>query len=160
MPNLTKVDDNGFLNFPLSKPFDYSKGGEQPNAQFIQCTAPTSRDMQYCAALKQAFFRALPTGEDTSEDTDADNLDIDGSDVMMMIAQSPIVELPAVLEVAAKLLTNGVAKVDGEVKLSDGLLKKMDLDDFEQLVGDYLVGFVLASSLSRMKAKLSEVSSI
>lgn len=153
------VDDDGVMIFPLTTSFDYSKGGEQINAEFIACSAPNSNYMKECAALKQAFFRALPEGESSGEEANPDDLDMAGADVMMMIAQSTKVELSDVLEIGRKLLGSGLCQVDGEQKLVDSMIKKMSMDDFESLVGEYLVNFILASSLERMKDKLSQASS-
>lgn len=156
----TELDDQGEMRFMLTTPFDYSKGGEQLTAEFIVCTAPSSNQMKECAFLKQAFFRALPDGDsEASGEADPDDLDMSGSDVMMMIAQSDGVKLSDVLEVGWKLIGSGVALVDGEQKLTEPLIKKMSLDDLESLIGDYIVNFVIASSLKRMKERLSQASS-
>lgn len=141
------------IDFHLTTTFNYSHKGESTEATFIRLTAPTSRHSRECAALKQAFFRAVPRNEDAEQPDDL--ADPEGQDVITMIAMSDRVELPDVLDVARKLFTNGVAMIDGETKLTNPLIDRMSQDDWEAMIGEYMVGFTLASSLRVMKEKLS-----
>ena len=141
------------FQFPLKRSeVSYSSGGEQATAGFIQLTAPTSRHSKECAFLKQAFFRAIPKDQDA--DPDAVFEKPSGDEVMTILAMSNDVDLGGVLEVAAKLFTQpGVALIDGEAKLTKHILDQFHQDDFESMVGEYLVNFTLASSLERMSEK-------
>lgn len=142
------------IEFPLTTNFTYAtRGGETTEARFIQLTAPTSKNSRECAALKQAFFRSVP--DSTDSDPDPDSVDLSGHDVIMTIAMSPDVDLPDVIDVGRKLFSSGVAKVDGEVKLTNHLIDRMSQDDLEAMLGEYMVGFTLASSLARMREKSS-----
>lgn len=149
------------FNYPLETPFQYAKGGQMTDAEFITCTAPTSKMMRVCAELRQAFFRAAASNADDSESRDPSEADIDaiqGSEVLIAIANSTVVELADVMENAKKLLSSGVAMIDGEVKLTGTIIDKMSIDDFDELAGQYLVNFIVASSLRKVKSKLSEAS--
>lgn len=148
------------FDFQLSKGFSYSHQGDQTEASFVRLTAPTSRHSRECAALKQAFFRAQNSfqGQVESSGAEAPDEEIAGHEVILMIAASTAVDLPDVLDVARKLFSSGIAMVDGETKLTGGLMDRMDQDDFELMLGEYLVNFTLASSLERMKEKSSPAS--
>ena len=144
------------FDFKLITPFDYANKGESVAATFIKLAAPSSRNSRECAALKQAFYRALPPGDKDAEEVDSS--DIEGKDVLVLLAMSIDVDLPDVMDVAKKLFTSGnnIALVDGEVKLTNNLIDKMSQDDLESMAGDYMVNFILASSLNRTKKPSSE----
>jgi len=148
-----KSDEKSEIDYHLTTPVSYSHGGEKAEAQFIRLTAPTSRHSRECAALKQAFFRSCP--QDREANPDAEIGEVAGHDVIVTIASSRDVSLPDVIDVARKLFTSGVAMVDGEVKLTQHLIDAMSQDDLEGMVGDYMVGFTLASSLEKMRERSS-----
>ena len=146
--------------YELSQGFPYSSEGEQLEASFIEITAPSAKHSKECAILKQAFFRSLPDASpDDVLDTDDANPEISGPEVMTLLAMSPNVELSDVLDTGKRLLSGGVARVDGRAKLSMNLLETMHQDDFEMLLGDYIANFIVASSLARMKMPSGKTSS-
>lgn len=138
------------IDYHLLTPFTYAHGGGTHEASFIRLLAPTSKVARECAYLKQAFFRSVPKDADAGDKAEAAELP-SGEDVMMVLAMSKDVELPDVLDVARKLFTAPkIAMVDGEAKLTNHLIDTMDQDDFERMLGEYLVGFTLASQLAKM----------
>lgn len=149
--NERKTEHDFYLCVPLS----YSSGSSQHDATFIRLFAPSSRVSRECSALKQAFLRAVPkevsaaaAEAGTSDSAD----DLDGSDVIQILALSTVVDLPDVLEVGRRLLlAPNIAKVEGEVKLTNALMERLDQEDFENMLGEYMVNFTLASTLSKTK---------
>ncbi len=145
-----KTDHDYHLLVPLS----YSSDGSQYDGTFIRLFAPSSKVSKECSALKQAFLRAVPkeaskNARPTSEDSAAS---LTGSDVIEILAMSADVDLPDVLEIGRRLfLAPGIAKVEGETKLTNTLLGRLDQEDFENMLGEYLVNFTLASTLSKTK---------
>ena len=145
------------FQYVLKQPFTYASKGENVEAKFIELTAPTSKTTHECAALKQAFFRAMSEREGTGETADETDLEVEGSDVMSLIAMSKDVDLPEVLDLGKRLFQMpGIALVDGETKLGNAVVERMSLDDFEDMLGEYMVNFILASSLRRLKEKSSK----
>ncbi len=146
------------ITYELKAGFTYGdKDGNQQTASFIELAAPTSRNMTECAELKQSFYRALPDDKDaTDEDREGKEIgDIKGADVIGLILRSKDVKLITVLLHAKALFTSGIAKVDGETKMTKPLCDKMNNEDFEDMVGEYLVNFILASMLQKMKNQQS-----
>lgn len=142
------------VEYQLEQPLPYAKAGVMVDGAFISLTAPTSRNMNECAFLKQAFFRALPKappGERASTPADVDSSEITGAGVIALITMSKDVELSGVLIAAKELFTSGVAMVDGEVKLTKPLLDAMSQDDLEAMTGEYMANFILASALRKLK---------
>jgi hypothetical protein len=146
------------FQYILQTKFSYANKGETVQAEFITLSAPTSRTTRECAALKQAFFRATNDQETTTTTRESDaDLDIDGSDVMALLAISSSVDLPDVMDIGKKLFQMpGIALVDGETKLGSTLIDRMSVDDFESMLGEYFVNFILAFSLRKMKDKSSK----
>lgn len=143
------------INFELTEPFKYAVKGEQEEAKFITLHAPTSRNMSQIAFLKQAFYRALPKGQQDDEikdDTKKKEDDITGEDIMDILMSSMDVDLSKVLIMAKELFTaKNIAFVDGEEKVTKPILESMHPDDFMAMVGEYLANFTLASVLRKMK---------
>lgn len=140
------------VRFVLRVPFDYAVRGQSAQAQFVTLRAPTSRNYREAAALKQAFFRSVPKDSDAAAST-GPQPEITPKDVVDLIAASQAVNFEDVLDVAKRLFTSGVAQVDGEVKLTGPLLDSMDQEDFELMLGAYLVNFTLASTLAAAKTR-------
>lgn len=139
--------------FELTESFEYANKGDSVKASFIELSAPTSKNMTECSSLKQAFYRALPEGDDDDDKPEKDDsVEIKGSEVIAMILRSKDVELITVL-LHARELFKSVGLVDGEVGLTKPLMDKITPDDFENMVGDYLVNFILASTLQKMSGK-------
>ncbi len=145
-------------DFYLLVPISYSSGSSQHNATFIRLFAPSSKVSRECSALKQAFLRAVPIPEDKDKAAaaaaaSADSSDtLKGSEVIEIIALSAKVDLPDVLEVGRRLLlAPNIVKVEGEAKLTSALMDRLDQEDFENMIGEYMVNFTLASALSKTK---------
>lgn len=149
-----KVEVKREFDFPLTTSFPYGAGGgDLRDAEFIKLTAPTSRNSNECAALKQAFWRSAHRDvQETKDDKDDSDIDIKGQDVIVMLAMSQNVDLPDVMATARRLFTKGkVATVDGEANLTQPLFDLMSQEDTEAMLGEYLVNFTLASSLAQIK---------
>lgn len=150
------------FQFPVTSPFQIAAKGNVEDATFITFHAPTAKVIGECSSLKQAFFRAFTeSGErNTSSETQADpDVEIFGHDVIDLLASSSNVDMPDVMDIAKKLfMAPGIALVNGEIKFGTAVVDRMSAEDFQNAVGEYLVFFVLASSLKRLKEKSSEQS--
>lgn len=155
-----EVEENEFKFFPASS-FHYDHKGERVDAQYVLCTAPTSKHRKECAFLKQAFWRSLKDAPEGDEDSKTGAATpkkdkIEPEDVLILLAMSGNVDFGEALEVARRLLTGGVALVDGEEKLNGPLIDRLSNDDFERLIGEYLAFFPLRSSLRKLNDSSSD----
>lgn len=153
------------FSFKITTPFKFTNGGEQDTATFIEMYAPTSRHSKQCCELKQAFFRAMQEQQDSNstevevEVEGKDASDIKGPDVMSLISISRNVNLSDTIDIARHLFAGtGLAKINGEVNLNKETSCRMSIDDFENMLGDYLVNFILAFSLGQASKNLSKAS--
>lgn len=147
------------IRYTLISQFDYSVKGDTVTAEFIELTAPTSKNMYQCADLKQAFFRAISehnktqnSPADSEEDTKIE--DLTPIELISALYASNTVDMKEILGVSVELFKSGVAKVDGETKLTKPLIDEMSTDDLEGILGEYLLNFILASSLNMMKSNI------
>lgn len=151
-------ENEELFRFTLEKPFKYAtKSGDQAEAGWIELSPPTTRNSRECAALKQAFFRAAneQEGDEGKAEVTGDAKGPSAIGVITVIAMAKDVDLADTMEVARKLFSSGVAMVEGEVKLTSKLIEFMSQDDFEKMLGEYLVNFTLASALAQATQKPS-----
>lgn len=145
------------FDFTLSKPVKYSYKGVDTDGTFIRLTEPTMKLMSKTVPFKAAFSAACVKIEDdkeSSEDIKKDNAEkstIDGKEMMgLLYAYTSGNEMVNLFDRARKLfLTVGVASVEGSVDLTRSILETMSPDDFENMLGEYLVNFILASRLNQ-----------
>jgi len=139
------------ITYTLETPLEYAHKGDLQETTFVTLDAPTSRNMTECAALKQAFFRALPKSGEVEVESDGGDAELTGEAVMMLITMSPDVELSSVLVTGRELLSSGIAKLGGEEKVTKPILDKLSMDDLSGMIGDYMANFILASALRGLK---------
>ncbi len=141
--------------------FDVMIAGQLEPAITIILNAPSSKNLIECSMLKQAFFRSLPDSDKVDVDTDATIEDMAGEDIILLLSMSKVVELSDVLIVAKKLFSApGIGIINKDTKLSSAIIDQISINDLEIMLGEYLVNFILASALKRMKEKQLEVSQI
>jgi hypothetical protein len=138
--------------YELKTPIKYANKGTEAEAEFIELRPPCAKNMTECSRLKQFFFRALPKEQEHHEADNKQEDKIDAAAIMAILSMSNDVDLDQVMVTGLQLFTSGtVAFVDGETKLTKPLVDAMSMDDFHDMLGEYLVNFVLASSLNKVK---------
>ena len=141
------------IQYPLLVPFEYaSTEGEAPMAKHILLIAPSSRFLRDCAHLKQAFFRAMPKGDEIPEAPTAEKKEsakIKGEDILMVMAASDV-DLGEVYDTIRNLFVKGCAKIDSDIPMNVELMKKVSMEDMEGMAGAFLENFILRSALARM----------
>ena len=60
-----------------------------------------------------------------------------------MISMSTVVDYGKLLDTMADLFVTGVAKVDGDVKITKHMLDSISQEDFENIAGEYYANFTL-----------------
>lgn len=135
--------------YELKHPFEYAHKGNVYSASFVELKAPSTSTPSR-AALKQCFYRALPKTSNESA-TDKEDKPITGSEIVTLIAMSEKVKLDSFIEHGRILLSSGVALVEGSEKLTKPLIDKMHPDELEDMIGAYMVNFILASAFASQK---------
>lgn len=144
--------------YELKTPLKYHSNGEEAEASFITLYAPSYKHMDKTVPLKQAFYRAASALKDETveqEDTDTEVPDNDagatGSMAVDMLYQSTEDMFKICLHAAELFKAPGIAKIEGSEKMTGPILEKLSQDDLEQMLGAYLVNFILASALNAKK---------
>lgn len=135
--------------YELKSPIQYARKGEMVDGSFVTMTAPTFREVDKVAPIKQAFMAALSDVSDGTEATPeekeaAEGVEITGKEIMQLLYRAKA-SVADIMRHAEKLLRSGVFRLDGEEKFTSPLLDKMSLEDFEGLVGDYIANFIMPS---------------
>lgn len=126
-------------------------------ATFISMKAPSVSHLAYIAPIRQAFSTALvhvqqqnlKVDENEKDDEDEDQ-EMSPASVMMMIESSPVKMEKVIDDFKKLILKTKLFQLDGEQKFTEGLLEKLSVDDFYNLMGTYLVNFIIASLLKKM----------
>lgn len=138
------------VNYELQHPFDYSHKGDMVKAGFIELKAPSFKQMQYVAPIKQSFMNAMTsiggnfTEEEKQEAKNDTETSIDAQGVMHVLYSSDE-DMKKVFLHAEQLFKSGTALVEGETLLTTPLMEKMRFDDYERLVGTYIANFITPS---------------
>lgn len=146
----------------LSTPIEYAgKDGNIHRGTFVVLRAPTSAAFRVALKLKQEMVRAIvaesrraavapaapkaldpePAAESAEPKPDERPT---GEDALRMLMASEA-DLVGLGEGVRDLMSvHGVALLDGEVRMTDLLIDRLSLADFESIVGEYLNAFLLA----------------
>lgn len=140
------------IKIELKTNLPYAYKGEKLEGTFITLIAPAYKQFEYCVPLKQMVFRVMAkmadsSDGDTNDETDSESA-LKGRDLISMMYQSDE-DMIKFLLYGERLLLSGIAQVEGCEKLTTPLRKSMDSEDFENVLGEYIVNFILASVLSR-----------
>ena len=145
------------IRHTLEVPFKFVCKGQEEIADFITLRPPTTKNRRECGALEQSFMRALPTTSDGETEDQVKPEPTEepkpptGTETMAMIAMSTNSDLGETMEIARKLFLADVAYINGETKVVGNSIDNVSLDDFKELVGKYLVGFILRSAFNSQK---------
>lgn len=144
--------------YQLKTPLNYHSRGEEVEASFITLFAPSYKHMDKTVPLKQAFYRAaaaIEGGTVEQESTDTDTPDNDAGltpDMAVAMLYQSNEDMVKIFLYAAELFkAPGIAKIEGSEKMTGAIIEKLSQDDLENMLGTYLVNFILASVLNGQK---------
>lgn len=137
------------FNFELNKPVKFSHKGEDRDGKFITLTAPSIKQLDHVSEFKKAFYYAA--GKVSDDSTESSGEKVTGDQIMALLyAHFP--DMKQLFGVAKKLFyCVGIAQIEGVVDFNKTIYETMSIDDFERMIGEYLVNFILASALNQEK---------
>jgi len=133
--------------YNLEAPFEYAYKGDTRTAEFVTLLAPTMKNNNFAASLTQSVRKSiLAVTRNMVVDKDAvpDDSPLTGEAIMTLLFSNPDVDINVIFEQAKALFKNGGALVDGEEKMTTPLIEKMEVGDFQNMVGEYIVNFTIA----------------
>ena len=134
--------------YELKHPFKYANKGEQVDASFITVFAPTFKQIDKVAPIKQAFTIAIDELNSDDVKIEEDKKEEDSGITPTMVLQllyRANADVTKVFLHARELFKSGAALIDGESSLTIPLMDKMSLDDFEGVLGVYIANFIVPS---------------
>lgn len=142
------------IQFTLTTPVKFSFEGEDTDGTFITLTEPSIKQLKYVAAFKKAFFQCAEKAS-SGVDTDSDQVKDTGdkekvtSEIIMALLYAHYPDMEQLFNIARKLFMSiGIAKVEGLSDFNQSVYDTMSIDDFENMIGTYLVNFILRSALN------------
>ena len=142
------------ITYELKHGLKYTNKGDVHEASFVTLTAPTFKQLDKVAPMKQALVCAITglntNGQEQIEGNSGPEGEVDAAQALFLLYNSSD-NVTKVLLHGAELLKSGVALIEGEVKFTTPLLEKLELTDFEGLVGTYLANFILSSLMDGLK---------
>ena len=142
---------NKELLIELKTPVLVNAGSDEEEINIISLEPPTGKIAHLCANIKSAFFTAvskLPA--DGTEEAKKDKSDISGKDMMQMMYMSGI-DMEKVI-ITAKEIIKATGLLGGEKVINQTIVDRMDPDDIENCLGEYMANFILKSALQEMNA--------
>ncbi len=146
------------LTVNLKHKIDYDYKGEKVEASFVSISPPTVKHIHLTSVLKQAFQVSAVKNNERNKDKyveekdDKNDSKTENSDAVAVIyAGGSDINIKEVMLTAKELMTSGLVLVEGEEKLTKPLCDKLDQEDFEEILGAFLVNFILASLLKNQK---------
>jgi len=145
------------FEFILNEELDYSDSGDAKKTKRLILRAPANIHRNETFRLRQGLLKGMTEAQarlksSTTEEITNNNQnqtneiddEIDGQGILTGLFMSDIdmVEYMALFE---RLLLNGCCIVDGKINLTDGILKKISIDDEERLLGEYIANFIFPS---------------
>lgn len=139
--------------YELKTKFEYAYKGNQQEAQFITFKAPTLKNRESCAKIRQIFTKVFMEGAEKYRNSqrqepaaETKEADLTGQDYIHALYASDQ-SAPEVLDLFVNILKSDRALIDGETRFTDSLLEKLSIEEIEEMTGEYVSNFILASLL-------------
>ncbi len=139
------------FTFDLSEPLEYSRNGEVVLGEKIVLYAPKPAQRKKAMKLKQTFFQSLPKGDGSAQQNnkEKESEEIEGHMVLFIVAQSDA-DYAEFIETGRSLICDRNAKIDDAEYLTTFTMDKIDLDEMENMVGQYVANFIVRSALKAL----------
>lgn len=147
------------LEFELSEMIQIHHADKQSGTSEILDTnklilkAPSYNTYDERIRLRQGYMQAVKALQSTIKDNVPDQSDSDGDtndkitgEVVINVLYMSDIEMVPYMKIFEALLLN-VCYVDGKVQLTKTILNKIDLDDLERMLGEYIANFIIPSSM-------------
>ena len=143
------------MTYKLSGPLEYAHKGEMISSDFIEFKSPNSENMQLVCKLKQMVMRAMREAQSSTKNVSEEELksaksksdEMTGPQLIALILMSEKVDYYEFFATGKQLITCGVGHLGGEQKLNQPLVEKLPAEEVENIIGEYVATFILASYL-------------
>lgn len=130
--------------YDLKATINYHASGENKEATAVILSAPSNKQRRAAARLKQFFFQAIKDLKSEDQSTGDDGKKPKGSDIVALLMMSDV-DIDDVHESFKDILTTGCAMIDGATSLTSLHYESLSYEDTEEMLGEYLVNFLIPS---------------
>lgn len=149
---MSKIAINEF-EFLLESPIKIARAGDEDLVFRVIVKAPTARNRAHLIRLKQGFLKAavsaskLESNQQQKEAAKDDQAAEISADAIMALLYISDIDLPKLEEeFRLLLLTGGLQVVEG-IPTNSHMLDQISHNDFENMMGQYFVNFIISSSM-------------
>ena len=139
--------------YTLKNSFEYATKGQMEKAQFITLLPPTARYITDIAPVKSYVLKAIEFAQN-KEDNDSvgegtgsggESETISPQVMITTLDLTPGIDMSKIMLHINAMLTNGLAKVDGEAKYTKPVADGLSIADAYGIAGCFLVNFIIPS---------------
>jgi hypothetical protein len=153
-----KKKEKKSVDFQLSKNLKYARKGDFEETATIIMHAPSMDTLEESQNLSQLVMRAMADSQKFADSSGlspelaekarvkAEEEGLKGPEVRMMLLASESVKFMQVIN-EFKRLAIKVCYVANDIKMTNSMFDKMDLDDFTGMVCNYIANFITPSLL-------------
>jgi hypothetical protein len=154
------------LEYRLTQPIEYSDQGEMVPGEVLVLTAPKGNQRKEITKLKQTFFRAISSGneslseeqievaKDKRSESESEEIEINSDEVLFIVMQSSSVDYADFIEIGRKVILGGICKIDGVKTVNAVIVDRLSVEDLENLIGSYVAFFIVSSAMKSMQSSI------
>ena len=138
-------------NYKLKDKLSYANEGDMVEAQFIELSAPSPKNIPDIAPVKSELMKAMQWASEQGDSDQVDNINeesnkLTGEAIITTMELADRVDVSRVLlHTENMMIKSGLAKVDGENKLTKPLYDQLSIKDIYGLTGAFLLNFIMPS---------------
>ena len=143
------MEKNPFI-YQLSEKIEYSKNGQFYETATIELKAPSMKVFDLSTKLSQLVMRATLDAKDFAEDyksEESTNQEVGTAGIKMILMSSKSVSFSDISNVSLKLFLK-VGTFDGETKLKEAIINRLDIEDYTDMICGYIANFIFPSLFS------------
>lgn len=139
--------------FNLTGPLQYSKRGDFTNTVSLEFSPPSMETYDEVSDLAQYVMAAMMdarqfAGDHRQPENSADSTEVvlDAKSIKIMLFNARSVKFKHIADTFQNLAIK-TGTTDGEIKLTQTLIKKLSPDDYTRLICEYIANFIIPSLL-------------
>ncbi len=147
------------IKLELSYPIEYAFEGQTLEADHLMMVSPSAASIKFTSQIKNLFFDAISKNRNEIESKEplkkdsSDQSDITPVMVEYILSTCNSGSVDKLHQCLKDLFCSGAIKLPTGQRINIVQLDKLSLEDYEKLIGEYVVNFIIGSLLKRMSQK-------
>jgi NADH dehydrogenase FAD-containing subunit len=153
---MTKEKKLKEFDFILAESIEIHKHGQKVDAAKVLLKCPSSKHQRDRLIIKNGFMnndKAQDGGnQNAKKDDDFNELKESEKILGMLYSMKKADQMGEILDAFKRLLVNGCGIVEG-IALTETYIDEIDANDLDDMLGEYIVNFILPSWMKRLMNK-------